>query len=372
MAYAIPTDEERPILFRWLKQQSSYTIWRQIGAYMDSWVDEAKRIAQLTADPISGEMALNESELRLLIQCRAAFVDALATLKAGDQAVFKWLGWGTGHGYFCEAGRAIDVWNTKLARIEEGLALADTEYWPTFKRYFDALVLAWSNGGYALESRHTDVPAPLDDMRWLRGTYEVFDGDEAAKPHPSYEQVRQRAASLPPVPTPHEETLIKTGDAIPCFGIWEPVKLSVTRGFAGLFQKPLAPSDGKFELDGCMNYLHAGSPAPTIGYAEDNSRGEGRATVWRLLWRDERYKDGQIPDEEMNYVFASPPDQVAARAPADHAVSDLVVAPSGTPAPCDGVWAAKETLGVRVRVARHAPLPQLDGRDIEWVHVPGV
>lgn len=360
MAYALPTEEERPILFRWLKQQSSYTMWRQTGPYFDAWVDEAKRISLLAFDA-AGEPELNDSEMRILLSCRAAFEDALAKLKRGDRSAFKWLGWGTGQGYFCEAGRAIKAWNTAFGRIQEGIPLGGTEYMPAFKQRFDALVDVWSNGGASLEPRHTDVPAVVEDMRDLRGE---FGGG-----YPGYRAVRDAGLVLPPVPTPVEEVIIKTGDSIPCYGIWEPVKLDMTPGFVGLFKKPLIPADRKFELDGCMNYLHAGSPAPTIAFEEDDNRREGRRTVWRLLWKDERYLDGTIPEEEAEYVFVGPDPSEPVSAPDTFVADDLIVAKSGTPAPRAGVWAAKEILHVRVTMARSAPLPQHDSHDIEWVYV---
>lgn len=369
MAYEIPTEEERPVLFRWLKQQSSFTMWSQIGPYFDAWVNEFKRIPPVAVSGPNSKLDFHGSELRLMLTCRAAFVDALAKLRAGDQSVFKWMGYGTGQGYFCEAWRTVGAWRTQRNRALSGeeLPLMDTPYWGRFEYLMDALTAAWGNGSLALQERHTDVPAPLTDMLPLRGDPEDPRADR------SFRVLRDSGLTIPPIPTPRDELIIKTGDSIPCYGIWEPVKLDLKPGFAGLFKRPVIPADGKFDIDGCMNYLHAGSPAPMIAFEEDDLRGEGRPTVWRLLWRDDRYQDGTIPPEEAEYIFLKPDEPIAAE-PAEAAptVADLIVASSGTPAPRAGTWAAKNLLNVRVGVRLGSLLPQHDGLDIEWVHVPGV
>ena len=269
MAYAIPTAEERPILFRWLKQQSSYTIWRQIGPYYEAWADEVKRVQPIAIDPKEGGLAMHESKVRIIQLCWAAFGDALAKLKTGDRSTFKWLGFGTGQGYFCEALRAVRAWQTSEYRNEDWnprFALVDTPYWPEVSSRFNALNDVISNGGAALEHRNTDVPALISDMQDLRGVYGAG--------FPGFRALRDADLTLPPVRAPAEAIIVKTGESVPCYGIWEPVKLGMTPGFIGLFKRPLLPPDGRFELDGCMNYLHAGSPAPTIAFEEDDIRSE--------------------------------------------------------------------------------------------------
>lgn len=59
-------------------------------------------------------------------------------------------------------------------------------------------------------------------------------------------------------------------------------------------------------LDGCLNYLHGDSEAPTMAFQEDSPRHEGRPTTWRLVWRDDRYGAHPIPDEEEHFVFVQP------------------------------------------------------------------
>jgi hypothetical protein len=79
-----------------------------------------------------------------------------------------------------------------------------------------------------------------------------------------------------------------------------------------------------------MNYLHQGSVAPTIGFEGDDDRSEGRSTVWRLLWKDERYLDGTMPAEEQSYLFFKPSvGHEASTAAADKLEPNLIIQRSG-------------------------------------------
>jgi hypothetical protein len=50
---------------------------------------------------------------------------------------------------------------------------------------------------------------------------------------------------------------------------------------------------------GCMNYLLAGTSAPQY---QDGERDKPMPVTWRLVWKDERYLDGTIPEEEKDYL----------------------------------------------------------------------
>lgn len=54
-----------------------------------------------------------------------------------------------------------------------------------------------------------------------------------------------------------------------------------------------------------MNYLHGGSVAPEIG-VETGTDNINLCTMWRLLWRDDRYVNGTIPEEDADYRFTKP------------------------------------------------------------------
>jgi hypothetical protein len=109
---------------------------------------------------------------------------------------------------------------------------------------------------------------------------------------------------LPELPEIYEVVEIETGEEIPCTGIWQPVK------------------DGQPICT--MNYLHGGTLArqstqlykvdpnnDTLDREEYFTIDEGfiyelKDVTWRLLWRDDRYEDGTIPEEEKDYQFVEP------------------------------------------------------------------
>jgi hypothetical protein len=62
------------------------------------------------------------------------------------------------------------------------------------------------------------------------------------------------------------------------------------------------------DIIGCPSYLLQGAPAPTCRLENgDGYRSETPQPVtWRLLWKDDRYTDGTIPEEEKLYFVESP------------------------------------------------------------------
>jgi hypothetical protein len=172
---------------------------------------------------------------------------------------------------------------------------------------------------------------------------------------------------LPAVPDPQENVLVATGDNCPASGVWEPVKVDRKAGLTSLFRKPRFPTTGPYELDGCMNYLHQGSSAPSIGYEGDNARQEGRPTVWRLLWKDDRYADDSVPEEESTYVFRKPERKKLDRTEAHTPLQDLTIAVSSEPAPRGGHWAVVNELDGRVVLLKGEPLPLYKGNTVKWI-----
>jgi hypothetical protein len=97
----------------------------------------------------------------------------------------------------------------------------------------------------------------------------------------------------PEVPEPEQEIFVTTGGKLPCSGIWEPV-------------------NGDYRI-GTMHYLHGGANAPKLNQTlldpSDKEWGYDHVkigVVWRLIWRDDRYEDGSIPEEEKEYKFMCP------------------------------------------------------------------
>lgn len=164
---------------------------------------------------------------------------------------------------------------------------------------------------------------------------------------------------LPDVPEPPQDVLIKTGDPVPTYGIWEPVKLlsgpmpaDDTHPFSMWHRLTKTAPEGvpvKYKLDiiAAPAYLLQGTKAPGAQLDENESaltrNWEGSPVTWRLLWADDRYLDGSIPPEEAAY-FAEP----AAGVPADQAlVTPRLRCEAGQPCPAEGTWSTPAVQGSR-------------------------
>lgn len=362
MAFELPTALERKALFRMLKQDSSLTNWSRIVPYYRDFVAEIRGVLTAIEDAGAEQRSLlDESDVLTAMKCLAAMEDAIERLRQGDRTVFRFMGYGTGDAYFCEALRLLDIWQGWDNREWHSYRpIADSVFWPALDAAKGRLSAAFGNTQYILEARHTDVPAPLADMRELRA--------ETSGSSVDYFGPVMRTPKLPDVPIPAEELLIPSGDDAPYSGIYEPVKTAWSKGVLTLFRRPVPASDGQYELDGCMNYLHGGSPAPTIGFEGDDERGEGRKTVWRLLWADDRYMDGVVPDEEQSYTFVHPGAPDASRRAGgvsgaiDAAVRERLEAHAGTPCPRTGWWRTAARLGERRHVEMGQPMPEIQSR----------
>lgn len=366
MAYRLPTDLERRQLFYYLKRGSSYSACAEWTKYYKEFLDIVEVAFKDTQQnpPANEPPLIPESQMALLYNGYASAEAALQRLRRGDKSVFKFLGFGSsGAPYFQEAYRAIDAWHSSnggLAAMHgQDFPVWRSKFWPEIERAFDRFSDCAFTGP-CWQSRHTDVPASIEDIDLeLKNSY-------------SLQLILRLVNDFPELPQPPvDEVLIKTGDNCPFYGIWEPVKAPLTKGFAGFLKRPETSPDGNFELDGCLNYLHQGAPAPTIGFEEDSARNEGRPTVWRLRWIDDRYEDGTIPAEEAGYVFPRPPDRPPK--PEREIEADINFVMSDDPATESGVWAALEHLDKRVTVNKGDPMPRdTNGYLLFWVHVPNV
>lgn len=90
--------------------------------------------------------------------------------------------------------------------------------------------------------------------------------------------------------------MIQSGETVPGDGIWEPVDIA----------DPRTSVDARStENSGCFNYLVAGTEAPNLSSVDAiKLQIVAKPTHWRLLWEDDRYRDGIIPDESQ-YFLAS-------------------------------------------------------------------
>lgn len=284
----LPTPEERKQVFAYLRRISSYTAWHHISVFYQEWVEATRRCVAIANERGIDEWAgIKESHYVGAIQGLAHFEEGLRRLRNGDKRVFKF----DVNGEFAMADRPLGHWDTYILRMFEWhehppLDENNTPGWTEYFSAFQAVASAWGECCLILEARRLDEPAPLSYGQALR------------------ERLSQMRfpRDLPEVPDPQDNILVWSGRTIPCSGIWEPVDAPRPPLFS-LFRQvsPKRP----LTVVGCMNYLHGGSAAPKA-YQETEDDSSEMDVVWRLLWRDERYEDGSVPEEEQRYEFVTP------------------------------------------------------------------
>ncbi|MBB3015336.1 Imm71 family immunity protein [Cupriavidus alkaliphilus] len=345
----LPNDDERRKTFHWLKRISSYTAWKRILGYYEAWtlaIENCRRLASESGKEHFSK--ITESHYIDALEGLAHFEDAVLRLKDGDKLVFKY----DVNGLFSLADRPRSYWGNYLTRVEwrENPAIEETSG-PGANRFlntFSDLSQAWGECSDILESKWLDDAAPYSFGSWLR--------DQLASMH--FPDV------LVDVPDPKVPVLIPTGNTIPCSGIWEPAEITKSGGFS-LFRKKEEPK-GPFPISGCMNYLHAGSPAPAARH-EDLDESSSEPVTWRLLWEDARYEDGSIPAEEDEYVFQRPngaTDNPSATSGTD---STMIWFETGQPAPKARRWLPEDDLSASIVVQAGEKLSMHRGRSTRWV-----
>jgi hypothetical protein len=301
MAYPIPTEHERRAVFSWLEQASSLTAWRRLYAFHQVFV-EAVGTAYADEQNTPGLAATIPTEWYTdILRSHDAFGVALDRLARGDRRCFAFLG---APGHFSEGLRNVEWWQDMYRGSlngRNGFGIDDSPHWPAIERAMHDCLLALSDIGVVLQDRVIDNPAPVSTLE-----HRLARAEGSLLKHWAAQSV------LPPVPAaPVPEVLVPTGQLIPCYGVWEPVRIGIRSGTgttAAGVEYELGESrdvDGR-TLDGAMNYLHGDFEAPTIKFQGDLPRNDGRPTTWRLVWRDDRYGDKPIPQEESRYVFVRP------------------------------------------------------------------
>jgi hypothetical protein len=284
----LPTDIERAQIFFWLKKVSSATAWRRIFEFYRVWTVSAENSLRVADENgWAGKTAIPTSDYLLILKGLSHCEDGVIQLSKGDKRVFKF----DANGKFAMARRILFHWAEMTTRIEQGENIIDenhTPFWVEFCETLTSACQAWQEcAQHVLEPRYLDEPGLTLYGDWLRNELALLHFPE----------------NLPALPDPSDNIFIKTGDIIPCSGIWEPIdekKTPLTR----IFNRAVPPTR-PFNPVGAMNYLHGGSKAPRIT-VETETDNMDFDTTWRLLWSDERYLDEEIPIEEKSYRFNEP------------------------------------------------------------------
>ncbi|MGO0791625.1 Imm71 family immunity protein [Herbaspirillum seropedicae] len=345
----LPSELERQQIFYLLRKISSVTAWKRVLAFYQAWVDVAESSLREADDRGWGALtSLPHSEYVFLLKCLAHCEEGVRRLRQGDKRVFKY----DANGEFVMAARGLAHYSQLVHRIEIGENQIDEEHtplWGPFCMALKELGQAWGEcGSKILEPRYEDDPALLRYNDWLSDLLKKT-------PFPKELQL---------IPDPQNNVFVRTGSLTPCSGIWEPIdapRPSLVMSIMGKSAKPLPP----FSLMGCMNYLHSGSPAPSIrAYTGEN--GVNLPTAWRLLWKDDRYKDGLIPEEEADYCFTQPESERSV-APAWSVDDQIIWAESGVAAPATGKWLVESDMAAGIDLNEGDLLPLHQGRKVRWV-----
>ena len=310
-------------IFYCLKRASSYTAWKRAAEAYGEFAKQLEHTYSVIAIP-EDSVIFNHQNLIDVLQGVVNYERGLAGLLAGDRSVFRW----SSIGYLTNTYGSLGVWAKYLDTDEYILSyvsnldvLQSTLRHATDKSYDKGFV----------EPGMIDLPAPWFYGDWLK--------DEFAKyPIP---------ADLPPVPPVNHAVHVKSRDVVPITGIYEPET-----------------------LDGCMNYLIAGAPAPLYETAtSDNSF----VVSWSLVWEDTRYQEdhfafGRIPPEEASYFPADKPAAVATAQPAT-VMGDMLISDTGQTCPKTGLWSIAERLDVTLSVDQGTEMPQFEGRNVTWVYL---
>lgn len=319
------SDDDRRKIFWYLKRTSSYTTWKARADAFDRFAAVVERQVReepvVMVNPAHPEWATNwEDHFVRILKGQVLYEQGLARLRSGDRTVW----------HYSEQGVLWD-------------AVSIHGHWWT------ALVNHGPQGDVYLRGKYVDeMTAAIDDLS-LQASAGVVQAVLAEPPaahlwSPGFIARLDRTVpfpqSLPEVPVPIQEVVVRTREAVPCYGIFEP----------------------QVE-DGCMNYLLEGVPAPKAV----NRGGVTRAAVWRLVWQDTRYLDGSIPEEEQLY-FRFPEDSgtvssvpIEAGAVISRKTNQQVVKA--------GIWVVDDRLDVRQRFELGDRLPQFEGRDVGWIWV---
>jgi hypothetical protein len=333
------SQDDRKKLFWYLKRMTSYTAWSRAAAAFDDFSEVFKK--QVVEEPnspgsIFGPFNWEEDYIEIL-RAQVWFEQGLETLRNGDRSVWLY----NDRGVLADAQMVGEHW---FAELIHGGPRCENQY---FGKYLDELKTeirkfqqAGRDIGYC-QPKFIDTPAPEfwgEYMECLLNN-EIY----PRKPDPGVTPERYASTlvfpdPLPEIPPAPRSLLIKSGDPVPTYGIYEPqVK------------------------DGCMNYLLQDSEAPPL--AEEGAT--SRPVIWKLIWEDLRYLDGQIPAEERLYFVAPSLAQEAQLMTAPDLVSKI----TGEVCSQDGFWAVMDELDTKVALRKGSKMPDSGGREVSWVWV---
>ncbi|WP_186082953.1 Imm72 family immunity protein [Burkholderia gladioli] len=265
-----------------------------------------------------------------------------------------------GHRFIWQRGEALQYAVDRYRHLNAYL-FPHPDYWDrgaqmaAYPPKIDAFAQLLHASEYLIERAPFEPSELTDHMAQLQSAGSLLNPDAYEKgfytlPYPVF------PAELPEVPEA-VGLVIKSGDKVPCDGIWEPVAIEQSKllGIVPVGNRSLRGS-------GCFNYLIRDIQAPNLRDIKAKAVVQAH---WRLLWEDKRYRDGVIPDESQ--YFLEPP-QVPQ--PPD---ATIVPVRTGDRCPVSGEWQTDEYGGKSIRVEAGATMPDMLVKDnlgelkVHWV-----
>ncbi|MDY7578245.1 Imm72 family immunity protein [Herbaspirillum sp. RTI4] len=322
------TQEDRKKLFWYLQRRTSYTAWKTEADAFDAFAAIYKKqmVEEPTPEKINTMWGTDwEFLYSNVLKPQVWYEEGLAHLKCGDRSV--WLV--NPEGVLGRANTWAGIWfDNLLNHGAQGDKFFDGKYLPELEKSIEAWGDAASKTG-GLHSFNSTRPAPECWSTWWPAKF-------AKLPFPT---------RLPEVPVPEKEVRIRTKETVPVSGIYEPQM-----------------------KDGCMNYLHAGTSAPTMELTDGTYvKGAPIAVTWKLLWQDTRYLDGVIPAEEAQYF--PPKKEVVERVSAPIPYRNDPELKTGKLCSRTGHWIVLGDYLHKVWFVEGDVLPQAKGRDVTWLWV---
>jgi hypothetical protein len=326
------TDDDRRKLFWYLKRKTSYTAWKanadafdRFAAVFEKQVKEEPFVARPGVDPRWGTDW--EGFYPRILKAQVFYEQGLARLLQGDRTVWLY----NDRGVLGDADVIADHWY--MALVNHG------PHGDIFFRgkYVDDLTAAMVE-----LSQYARAISGVAQEAWENPNYYDSWSKESMT---LLEQEVSFPPDLPDVPVPKKDVLVRTGNPAPCFGIFEA-------------QVP----------DGCLSYFLEGiAVPPAVTINEKDGERYTRPAAWRLIWEDDRYLDGTIPDEEKDYFPAT--EKVAAPKSLDVTPDAVISLETNEPVSKSGMWVVSNRLDVRRRFELGEKLPQHEGRDVVWLWV---
>ncbi|MDN8012707.1 Imm72 family immunity protein [Burkholderia multivorans] len=335
--YDMADDATRRRVFWLLQRLTSFSLWKRKRDAFAMFANEYEKAVKTWAE--GDPEAMPPQNLAIIFEILAAYDRGLSELARGYRFV-----WRRGQ----PLQYAIDRYNHLNAYF-----FPHSDYWDRgaqvapYPPKVDTLAQLLHASEYQVEYAPLE-PEPLDNCLAQLSSIGLLLSPDTYKhglymlPYPVFPD------DLPEVPEA-VGPVIKSGDKVPCDGIWEPVAIEQSKllGVVPVRNRSL-------RNNGCFNYFVRDIHAPNV---RDDDTGAIVKTHWRLLWEDKRYADGAIPNE--SEYFLEPPQ-----------VSPLEQEPvakvrTGDRCPVSGEWRTDEYGGKTVRVEPGAAMPDLMVKDIQ-------